>query len=298
MHPILFTIGSLPLHTFGVILAVAILVGSWLLARATKRLGDPAITEELMQKLVWYIVLAVIIGGRLMHVLVEHKYFMEHPLEIVAVWKGGLVLYGGLLGVFFVVLWFAWRNKISILRLCDLVAPSAFFGLGIGRWGCFMAGDDYGRPITDPVYGIHFPHWFGVRFTNPDALVPPNLRGVPLHPTEIYMSISAFIISGILFLVTRKKKFDGQIAGLAFVLYPLFRSLLIEPFRGDLDRGFVGPFSTAQFTSLFVLATGVLILWMAPRRLLADELADTGGRTAEEPSAADRPGSRKKGRRR
>src|SRR5512138_2534200 len=96
MYPILLQIGSWPLHTFGVVLAVAILVGSTVLVRETRRLGDPQITEERIQQLVWWVVVAVIGGGRLMHVLVEHRYYEEHPAKIFAVWEGGLVMYGGL----------------------------------------------------------------------------------------------------------------------------------------------------------------------------------------------------------
>src|SRR5512146_2931484 len=98
MYPILFKIGPLPLHTFGVMLAIAILVGSSWLLRESRRLGDPAITEERLQKLIWWVVIGVIAGGRLMHVIVSWDYFAKHPLEIPAIWKGGLVMYGGFIG--------------------------------------------------------------------------------------------------------------------------------------------------------------------------------------------------------
>jgi phosphatidylglycerol---prolipoprotein diacylglyceryl transferase len=261
MFPIVAKIGPITLHSFSVMLAIAIIVGSTYLLRETRRLGDPKITEAHMQRLIWYIVLAVVGGGRLMHVLVNWDDYSRRPLDAFKVWEGGLVMYGGLLAIFFTVIGFALKNKIRILRLCDLCAPSCFLGDAIGRWGCFLVGDDYGKP-TDS--------WVGVRFTHPDSLVPANLRGVPLHPTQIYMSLKALIIFGALMWITRHKKFDGQVAGWALVLYAVLRSV-IELFRGDADRGFIGPLSTAQATSIFVFATGLLILLVAPRRTLADE---------------------------
>jgi phosphatidylglycerol:prolipoprotein diacylglycerol transferase len=282
MFPVIFRIGPFTLHTFGVMLAIAILVGSTVLLREMRRLGDPKITDERMQRLIWIVVVSVVGGGRLMDVIVRWDYFSQHLSEIPAIWKGGLVMYGGLLAVFFSVVGFAWYHKLNILRLCDLLAPSCFLGDSIGRWGCFFAGDDYGRR-TDSWIGIRFPK-------NPDNLVPPNLQGEKLYPTQIMMSLKAITIFAILMLITRKKKFDGQVAGAALMLYPIFRSF-IELFRGDEDRGFVGPLSTAQFTSVFVFATGLLIYWSAPRRLLADELA------AEKAAAAPEP-PKKKGKKR
>jgi phosphatidylglycerol:prolipoprotein diacylglycerol transferase len=244
--------------------------------------------------LIWYVVIAVVAGGRLMHVIVEWKYFAKHPAEILAIWKGGLVMYGGLLAVFFTVVGFAIKHKLNVLRLCDLLAPSCFLGDAIGRWGCFFAGDDYGRPTSS---------WVGVRFTDPECLVPPHLRGVPLHPTQIYMSMKALIIAGILFWMTRHKKFDGQVVGWSLMLYAVFRTI-IEFFRGDEDRGAVFHIdgtifgypvswgSTAQFTSLFVFATGLLILLLSPRKTLADELA-----ADDEPAPASESRSKRKKRR-
>lgn len=273
MHPIVVKLGPFTLHTFGVILAVAILVGSTIMARENRRLGDPKLTDERLQTLIWWGVVGIVAGGRLMHCLVEWKYFSRHPGKIFAVWEGGLVMYGGLIGTFIAVVVFSRKHHLNVLRVCDLVAPSAFLGNAIGRWGCLMAGDDYGRPTDWPI---------GIAFTHPDSLVPSALRGVPLHPTQIYMSVKSLIIALILYKITRVKKFDGQVAGWAFILYGVLRSF-VELFRGDEDRGaffhiafslFGEPTawgSTAQVTSLFGIGLGVLILWLAPRKTIADE---------------------------
>lgn len=287
MFPVILRIGPFTLHTFGVMLAIAILVGSTVLLREMRRLGDPAITEERMQRLIWYVVIATVAGGRLMDVIVRWDYFSTHVSEIPAIWKGGLVMFGGLLAIFFTVNGFALYHKINPLRLCDLLAPSCFLGDSIGRWGCFFAGDDYGKPTTSWI-GVRFPH-------NPDNLVPPNLQGVPLYPTQLFMSLKAITIFGILIWITRRKKFDGQVVASAMMLYPTFRSI-IELFRGDADRGFIGPLSTAQFTSIFVFATGLLIYWVAPRTTLETQRAAAAAAAAAEPPAGG--GKGKKGKKR
>ncbi len=308
MYPIITHIGGFTLHTFGVMLAIAILVGSTVLMRELRRLGDPAISEVRMQRLIWYIVLAVIIGGRILYVITSwnQDHFGDHPLQIFAIWEGGLVMYGGLLAVFLTVIGYALKNKINVLRLCDLVAPSAFLGDAIGRWGCFFAGDDYGSPIPADA-----PGWvkaIGLKFTDPNSLIPPQYLGtathpaVALYPTEIMMSLKAAIIAAVLFGITRRKKFDGQVAGWAFILYAILRSA-IEFFRGDADRGFIGPpifgyqMSTSQFISIFVFAGGLLILMLSPRRLLKDDLADAAKATAGAP-APTAPGGGGRGKKR
>jgi phosphatidylglycerol:prolipoprotein diacylglycerol transferase len=284
MYPIITKIGPFTLHTFGVMLAIAILVGSTFLVRETRRLGDPKIPEERMQRLIWYIVIAVIVGGRLMHVIVNWEYYMKRPAEIPAIWEGGLVMYGGLIAVFLTVVFFARKHKINVLRLCDLVAPSAFLGDAIGRWGCFFAGDDYGRRAPEGA-------WYAITFPAREGTLAPT--DVPLYPTQIMMSLKAFIIFGVCLWITRRKKFDGQVAGIALMLYAVLRSV-VEFFRGDEDRGYVfgGLMSTSQFISIFMFAVGVLLLWMAPRKTLADELkasadkADKGGKGGKGEKAA------------
>jgi len=258
MYPILFQIGSFPLHTFGVMLAIGILVGSTVLLRETRRLHDPQITEARIQRLVWYVVGAVVLGGRLLHVILNWDYYSGRLSEIPAIWEGGLVMYGGLVAVFGTVIGYAIIHKMNILRLCDLVAPSCFLGNAIGRWGCFFAGDDFGKP-TDS--------WVGITFTQREGSLPGTPFGVPVHPTQIYMSLKSLAIFAVCYWLTRRKKFDGQVVGVAVILYAVLRSI-VEIFRGDEDRGFVfdGLVSTSQFISIFMFAAGVLILWMAPRR--------------------------------
>ena len=267
MYPIIAEIGPFTLHSFGVMLAIAILVGTWWLTRETRRLGDPRITVERIQNLVWWIVIGVILGGRLMYcaerIAQGNDRFVSQPWTMFYVWEGGLTMYGGFLGVFIAVIGFAYKYGIRVLRLCDLVAPAAFLGQAIGRWGCWFAGDDYGRP-TDSWIGVIFPVREG-------SLIPAEYIGTtPLHPTQIYMSIKALIVFGILTYITRHKKYDGQVAGWSFMVYAVLR-FIVEFFRGDAGRAYIGPLSPAQFTAIFAFFLGLAIVLLAPRRTLRDD---------------------------
>lgn len=245
---------------------LGLLVGAMVLLAEARRLRDPRITEVRVLALVWCVALAVLGGGRLWFVVERWEHFSGHLLEIPALWDGGLVMYGGILAVFLTVAAFARLTGIGLLRLCDLVAPSSFLGAAIGRWGCLLAGDDYGRPIRAEAW-----RWLGVRFTSPESLVPrldpwtfEPLRGELLYPTQIMLSLKCALVAGALFRITRRKRFDGQVAATAFLLYPALR-MMVEPFRGD-HRSFVGPLPTAQLTSILVFAAGMLLYLAASRR--------------------------------
>jgi phosphatidylglycerol:prolipoprotein diacylglycerol transferase len=275
MYPIITQIGPFTLHSFGAMLVIAILTTTWWLTREMRRLGDPCITEDLAQKLVWWGGLGLVLGGHIMYCLVEigrgNTRFLAAPWTMLYVWEGGLVMYGGFIGVFIAVVAFSRLHHINVLRLCDLVAPAAFLGQSIGRWGCLFAGDDFGRPVAES-------HWWTITFPpRAGTLIPPEFIDVPLHPAQIYMSIKAFTIFLILTWITRHKKFDGQVAGWSFMLYAFFRTV-VELFRGDEDRGIltsIGSWdiSTATFTSLLGVFLGLSIVVLAARRTLEDELA-------------------------
>lgn len=277
MYPVL-RIGPYALPAFSVMVGLGLLVGSTVLLAEARRLRDPRITDGRVLALVWCVALAVLGGGRLMYVVERWGYFSGHLLEIPALWDGGLVMYGGVLAVFLTVAGFAHLSRIGILRLWDLVAPSSFLGAAIGRWGCFLAGDDYGRPIRAPAW-----RWLGVRFTSPQSLVPrldPStlepLQGELLYPTQLMLSLKCALVAGALFWLTRRKRFDGQVAATAFLLYPVLR-VMVEPFRGD-HRSFVGPLPTAQLTSMLVFASGLLLYLIAARR---GATMSTGARIGE-----------------
>ena len=166
-----------------------------------------------------------------------------------AVWSGGR---GGPTGV---AVWYMSRHRPPAWRIGGSGAPLSALGEAIGRWGCFAAGCCYGKESHGP---------FAVTFTDPfanEAVGTP--LNVPLHPTQIYLSLNAFMIFLILQWAYRRKTFDGEVFWLYVLLYAITRGVL-ETWRGDLVRGFVipGVLSTSQFIGLLAaaLAAGMLVV--------------------------------------
>jgi phosphatidylglycerol:prolipoprotein diacylglycerol transferase len=255
MHPILFEIGPITIYMFGVMVATGFLVGgSWIAATAEKAGFD----RQQIWNLNLLVLGSVLVGGRLMYFIVElfrTDYYFKNPLEIFKIWQGGLVFYGGFILTFLTVVWYGQRHRFPMLRLCDIYAAGGFLGEAFGRWGCFFMGDDYGKPAS----GLPW----AVVFTDERSAVPTNLRGVPLHPTQLYLSalaLSIFLVGR--WLWRRKGRFDGQVTAAALMMYATGRSI-VELFRGDADRGFVlsSPFhlSTSQFISIWGFGLGVFI---------------------------------------
>ena len=244
MHPILFEIGSLKIHTYGVFVALGFLTAIALAMRQAGREGeDPAKIMDLA----FYVIIAAIAGSRLLYVALHYKYYLENPLEIIKIWSGGLVFYGGLILALAVSIWYFRKNRLPVWKTTDIVAPSIAIGQAVGRLGCFSAGCCYGRETNLP---------WAVTFTDPECLAR---LGVPLHPTQLYSSLNAFLIFLILIIVRRFKRFDGFLISLYVLLYSISRPIL-ELFRGD-NRGFLieGAISTSQ---LIAIAMGIISLFM------------------------------------
>jgi phosphatidylglycerol:prolipoprotein diacylglycerol transferase len=235
MHPILFRIGGLTIHAYGLFVAMGFLAGMALAVREARR---AALDTEKISNLFFWIIISAIAGSRLLHVIVEYRSFMSAPLEIFKIWKGGLVFYGGVILAVAVTVFYIRHNKLPLWTTMDILAPPLALGLAFGRLGCFSAGCCYGRPADVP---------WAVTFTNPDSLAPLY---IPLHPTQLYETGAALIIFAILMLTRRAKRFEGQIMWTFFFLYAVAR-FIIENYRGD-PRGAVwgNLLSTSQFISL------------------------------------------------
>lgn len=243
MHPILVEFGFIKIFTYGLLVATGFFVGIVLAARQGQKEGlDP----QKILDLCFYLLIASILGGRLLYVIVEYKHFVANPIEVVKFWKGGLVYYGGLIAAVGVAWYCMQKFELPFWKTADVLAPSIAIGQAIGRWGCFFAGCCYGVRTDAP---------WAITFTNPDSLAPLN---VPLHPTQIYLSLNALVIFGVLMWMRNRKQFDGQVLLTYGMLYSIGR-FIIEFFRGD-ERGFAIPdmLSTSQFIGLFVLGLSIL----------------------------------------
>jgi phosphatidylglycerol:prolipoprotein diacylglycerol transferase len=247
MHPDLFSIGPLTIHTYGFFVAMGFAVALFVTTKIGKAqgLGSPQIMD-----MGFIIILCAIVGSRLGYILLNPAYYVHHPLNFLKIWEGGLVFSGGLVLVVLVMSLYLKHYNLPYWKTADIWAPGVALGQAIGRIGCFMAGCCYGQP-TDAKWCVVFTH--------PKSLAPLN---VCLHPTQLYSSLAGFIIFVILMILTAKKRFDGQVFIWLIILHSLAR-LFIERFRGDY-RGLVPgtDMSVTQLTTLFLLIAAVVTLFV------------------------------------
>lgn len=229
MWPELFTIPGLglPIRSFGLLVGIGFLVGIWLAARLSKRYGtDPARDPARLYELSTWVLIGVLGGARLAFVLLNWREYADRPLDILKTWEGGLVMYGGLILALLLGAWKARRLGMPGWQSADYGLTAGFLGQAIGRLGCLMVGDDHGRP-TDVPWAITFPDPLphGSAF-------PPEWAGVPVHPTQLYMSLKALALFGLGLWLLRRKTFHGQVTCALLMGYAVLRST-VEIFRGD-----------------------------------------------------------------
>ncbi|HSS45303.1 MAG TPA: prolipoprotein diacylglyceryl transferase [Thermoanaerobaculia bacterium] len=260
MFPRLVHIGSFYLPTYGVVVVIAYLAGVWLLRRKALAAGLP---DQKILDLSLYVLAAAILGAKALLVAVEWRRYTSRPADLVEVLRSGGVFYGGLISASAVGIGYLRKHRLPAWQVADMGAPSIALGEAIGRWGCFAAGCCYGK------------EWHGawaVTFTDPFAQENVGTPlGIPLHPTQIYLSLNAFLIFLALQWAYRRKTFDGEVFWLYLLLYSITRGIL-EVWRGDLVRGFVVPelLSTSQFIGLLVALASAGMLFTLSRRARAE----------------------------
>jgi phosphatidylglycerol:prolipoprotein diacylglycerol transferase len=219
MHPIAFQFGSLTIHWYGVMIALAFLAGLW---TATRRARHENMSSERIADIVIWIMVGAILGARIVYVATYWKdEFAGQPLsEIFMIQHGGLVYYGGLIGATIAgVIYIRWK-KLPLWKTADVLAPSIALGNVFGRIGCLLNGCCYGRACSLP---------WAIQFPADNPLHPPT---TPVHPTEIYDALDNFILYLLLAWLFRRKKFDGQIFATYLIGYAIIRTIM-EYFRGD-----------------------------------------------------------------
>jgi phosphatidylglycerol:prolipoprotein diacylglycerol transferase len=258
LYPRLLTTPLFTLHTFGVLLAAAYLSSLWWLTRGARREG---LDHDAFMSIGMWAIGGAIIGAKLLMVVRSLPEYIANPSLF---WSISLLtsagdFYGGFIGgVLGFVLYFWFHSGFSFWRAADLCGPAIALGQAIGRIGCLMAGDDYGRPTSVP---------WAVVFTDPEAgRIGGAPLGVPLHPVQLYESLVCLALFLFLVWLGKRKRWDGQIF-LAYTLLYAVNRFWLEYFRGDADRGFVfgGALSTSQFIGIVAFAVSS-ILWLARRR--------------------------------
>lgn len=240
MFPTICKIGPLAVHSYGLMLAIAVVVCSLLMSRDAKVFG---IKEEIIYDLVFWVTLFGILGARIFFVLLNLELFLNDPKEIIMIQRGGLSWQGGLILGSLTAIWYMRKRKLSFLKTLDLAAPYIALGQAIGRIGCFLNGCCYGREVS---WGIYFP----VHHAN-------------LHPTQLYSAFGLLII----FFVLKKFRNSSGVPGQVFILYLVLAStqrFFVEFFRAD-HTVLWGRLSIFQFVSLGIFLAGLCVYGFTAR---------------------------------
>jgi phosphatidylglycerol:prolipoprotein diacylglycerol transferase len=252
MFPVLVKIGPITIHTYGFLFAIGILSGILLSLRLAKKEN---IDSKIMVDLLFYIIIIALVGAKIFLFFTEIKFYLKYPGQIKNLITSGGTFYGGLIFAIVFGIWFIKKHKLNYASMADIISPSIALGHFFGRLGCFSAGCCYGRPAGDS--------FLGVTFTSPYA---HNHTGVPLntalYPTQLMESALNLLNFVILFVIFKKKKFEGQVFSLYIFNYSVIR-FCMELFRGDPDRGYIfggidHPFTSLSFPQLLSIA-GIIV---------------------------------------
>ena len=252
--PIAFSLGPLSVRWYGLMYLVAFVQFIWLgRYRITTR--PSILTVDQLDDLLFYGMLGVILGGRLGQVLFyEPAYYLSNPLEIVAVWKGGMSFHGGFLGVVIALGLWARKHALAWLAVTDFVAPLVPLGLAAGRIGNFINGELWGRVAEASL---------------PWAMIFPQAGDLqPRHPSQLYhVGLEGLALFAILWLYARQPRPRGALTGAGLIGYGVFR--FITEFFREPDAGIFGQsytVSMGQWLSLPMILVGTALLVVAYRR--------------------------------
>ncbi|MFH1574151.1 MAG: prolipoprotein diacylglyceryl transferase [Acidobacteriota bacterium] len=264
MHPKIFDLGPVTVHTYGLLLAAAFIAGIWLTSRnARKRNLD----VDAIWNMGLIVIFAALVGAKALLFVSDYSYYAEHPGEIfsLSTLRSTGVFYGGLLLAIVAAAWYLRRSNLPGWQVADMAAPGIALGQSIGRLGCLSAGCCYGKPTHLP-WGITFTD----RYAFDNVGVPLN---VPLHPTQIYESAGTLLIFVYLMWRLSRRHFTGQIILEYLAAYATLR-FLIEFYRDD-ERGFLfqGLLSTSQFIGLLTVAAALALFFHLRRRPAGGEHA-------------------------
>ncbi len=237
MYPELFTIGNLTVYSYGLMIALGVLISAAALYREAPR--EDINPDHILEAVIASVFFGLI-GARLLYVFLNWSYFRANPGEILFAQFAGLSFFGGLfLGVFILYIWSSWR-KIGFLKLADLMAPYLLLGYAFARVGCFLNGCCYGR-VTDLPWAM------------PASMVDDLLR----HPVQLYAALGAVICFVILKYLRPKRPFVGFMLLSMFALYGVLR-FTTEFFRQE-EVVWLGLSAAQNFSLALVLLSATAI---------------------------------------
>jgi phosphatidylglycerol---prolipoprotein diacylglyceryl transferase len=248
INPDLFRIGPVHVRWYGLMYALGFLASYFLIKRQEKN-RPIGLSQRKIQDLMFYLAIGLVAGARLGYIAF-YQYMnlvdlVRDPLEIIAVWRGGMSFHGGLIGTVIAGWWFCRRKNLPFWAVADRVIVTAPVGLGLGRIGNFLNGELFGRPSDIP--------W---------AMIFPEGGPFPRHPSQLYEAFAeGLVLFVVLWTLRRRRLPDGMMIAFFLILYGTFRFFL-EFFREpDLQLGFIlGPLTMGQLLSVCMVGAGLLVV--------------------------------------
>lgn len=248
MKKILFNIGGYNIYSYGLMIAIGVILGVYIFSKRASK--DGKYDSDKLLNLAIITLICGFLGSKLLFIIVEFKSIMNDP-SILLDFGNGFVVYGGIiLGAIGLIL-YCRVKKWDVLEILDYAAPSVALAQAFGRIGCFLAGCCYGAETDFPI-SVEFPL---------DSLAP---AGVHLHPTQLYSAGFDFALAIFLLLYSQYKKHIGNVVSMYAIVYSVGR-FLVEFLRDD-PRGSIGGLTTSQFISIITLILGIILFVMCRRK--------------------------------
>ncbi|MBA5728596.1 prolipoprotein diacylglyceryl transferase [Aerococcaceae bacterium INB8] len=249
IDPVAISIGPIKIYWYGIIIALAMLIGISLATKEAQKLG---LEEDTVVDMALWAIPIGFIGARLYYVLFKWDYYIQNPSEIIAIWNGGIAIYGGLIAGGLAVYWFAKRKKMTLTLLLDILAPSVLLAQSIGRWGNFINQEAHGGAVSRQfLETLYLPEFI---------IEQMNINGTYYHPTFLYESLWS-LLGFILLIILRNQKGllrRGEVA-LSYVIWYSSGRFFIEGMRtdslwiGDIMR-------VSQMLSLVLFISAIILL--------------------------------------
>jgi phosphatidylglycerol:prolipoprotein diacylglycerol transferase len=260
MYPELFHWGVIHVRSYGLLLAIAFLVGTWLGLKEARRLD---LDEDRLVNVILVTLVASVLGARALYVLEHIQDYRSNWMTVLAVWQGGLTFYGGIVAGTIAGLWTARQLGMPMWSVADALAPSIALGTMFGRIGCFLNGCCYGRPTRLP-WGVVYP---------PDSFPGLEFGATPIHPAQIYFAIAGLALFAFLWSIRKRVTVPGQLFWTFVVLFALVRVLLdftraYEPTAVVTTIG-VMDVTESQLVSLILALFGMLMIVRLKREVRA-----------------------------
>lgn len=252
-NPVALQLGPVAIHWYGLAYVAAFILGLSYSKYLCRKFPADGITPDRLESLFTYVILGVILGGRLGYVLFYNlPHYLAYPLDIFKVWQGGMSFHGGLLGVLIAIAWFAWKHQVNVIDLGDRIAPVVPVGLLLGRLANFINGELVGR-VTSA--------------TLPWSMIFPQVDLNPRHPSQLYEAgLEGLLLTFLLFLATRKRIIRWQPSGIFLTGYALSR-IFVECFRTPEithNFGFI-TLTQGQLLSVPMLALGLYLMYLGSK---------------------------------